>query len=97
MRKLNSKKRPKNIELLEEENVKSAQGRETPQEAIFADEIMSLATDVLSNYEMQIFKMYISGLRAKEISAKTGKSVKSINNAIYRIKSKLKKRINGDT
>jgi len=44
--------------------------------------------------------MYLSGLRAKEISAKLGKSEKSVNNAIYRIRSKLniiKKKINGGT
>lgn len=60
-------------------------------------EFLSLAEDLLSDYEMKIFKMYISGLRAKEISAKMGKSEKSVNNAIFRIRSKIKKKIKGDT
>lgn len=91
VRKLHSKKRQKMIEIDDE------QERETPQDAILQNEILSLAKDVLSDYEMKILEMYISGLRAKEISAATGRSEKSVNNAIYRIRSKLKKIINGGT
>ncbi len=97
VRALNSKKRPNKVESLEEEMVEKAQEQDTPQDTIFADKIISLAKGILSSYEMEILTMYLSGLRAKEISAKKGRSVKSVNNAIYRIKSKLKKRINGDT
>ena len=61
------------------------------------EKLISLAEKVLSNYELRIFKMYAHGARAKEISAKIGKDEKSVNNAIFRIRSKLKKQSNIDT
>ena len=91
LRKLHSKKRQKIAEMNEE------QAQDTPQDTILQYEILSQAKDILSAYEMKILKMYISGLRAKEISVAIGKSEKSVNNAIYRIRTKLKKTINGGT
>ena len=95
VRKFYSKKRQSNT--AEEEVV-----GETPQESVIQNElkkeISSLAKEVLSDYEMEIFEMYFySGLKAKEIAKKTGKDEKSINNAIYRIKSKLKGKNIGGT
>ena len=58
---------------------------------------MLLAEKILSGYEMRIFALYAKGARAKEISARIGKSEKSVNNAIFRIRSKLKKQSNSDT
>lgn len=52
--------------------------------------LLSLAESVLSKYELRIFKMYVRGIKPKEISAKIGKNEKSVNNAIFRIRSKLK-------
>lgn len=50
-----------------------------------------IALSVLSKYEYMIFEMYhFLGLRAKEIAKRLGKSEKSINNAIYRMKVKMK-------
>jgi RNA polymerase sporulation-specific sigma factor len=77
--------------------INDEQEREAPHDAILQYEILSLAKDVLSDYEMKILEMYILGLRAKEISVAIGKSEKSVNNAIYRIRTKLKKIINGGT
>ena len=95
VRKAHSKKRRQQIEASQTTDAS------TPQDSILqyelTKEFLSLAKEILSDYEMQILMMYISGLRAKEISAATGKSEKSVNNAIYRIRSKLKKRINGGT
>lgn len=95
VRKANSKKRRQRNESDIESSTNS------PQESVLqyelTKEILSLAEDILSQYEMEILKMYFSGLRAKEISAKIGKSEKSVNNAIYRIKSKLRGKINGGT
>lgn len=73
----------------------------TPQDTVIQHELenklLTLAEKVLSNYEMRIFKMYAQGAKAKEISAKIGKSEKSINNAIFRVRSKLKKQSKNDT
>ena len=73
----------------------------TPQDTVIQHELekklLTLAEKVLSNYEMRIFKMYAQGAKAKEISAKIGKSEKSVNNAIFRIRSKLKKQSKNDT
>ena len=74
---------------------------ETPQDTVIQHELekkrLSLAEKVLSNYEMRIFKMYARGAKAKEISAKIGKDEKSVNNAIFRIRTKLKKQSNNGT
>lgn len=95
VRKLNSKKRLC-VKKSEQDDVQTM-----PHESFIlyenTKEFLSLAKDVLSKYELKIFTMYASGLRAKEISVRIGKSEKSVNNAIYRIRSKLKKKINGGT
>ena len=74
---------------------------ENPQETLLARELektlFSLAQDCLSAYERKIFTFYIRGERAKEISQKIGKSERSVNNAIYRIKVKLKQVTENDT
>ena len=73
----------------------------TPQDTVIQHELetklLSLAEKVLSNYEMRIFKMYAQGAKAKEISAKIGREEKSINNAIFRIRTKLKQQSNNGT
>lgn len=45
---------------------------------------------VLSPYEMTIFEQYIAGKPPREIAERIGRPVKSVNNAVYRIKAKLK-------
>ncbi len=45
---------------------------------------------VLSPYEKKVFFEYMSGRSAREIALKVGRSVKSVNNALYRIKEKVK-------
>jgi DNA-binding NarL/FixJ family response regulator len=52
-------------------------------------ELYKLAKTHLSSYEYLIFEMYSSGQKGKEISSKIGKTEKSVNNAICRIKAKL--------
>ena len=91
VRFLNSKKRRK------EEELKSP-GAHSPRSDVVQDGIVKgedrkalckKAFEVLSKYEYRIFEMYFSGMKAKEIASKINKSEKSINNAIYRMKSKL--------
>jgi RNA polymerase sporulation-specific sigma factor len=74
---------------------------ENPQDALIVRELekklFSLAKDRLSPYEKKIFGYYLAGERAKEISKKVTRSEKSVNNAIYRIKAKLKRIANNGT
>ena len=95
VRKAHSKKRRQMAEANQASNSDTTQDSLLQYES--SKEFLSLAKEILSDYEMKILLMYISGLRAKEISVKVGKSEKSVNNAIYRIRSKLKKRMNGGT
>ena len=88
LRRATSKKRMKS-KSNDEEVTKSLQDTVIQRE--LEEKLISLAEKVLSNYELRIFKLYAQGARAKEISAKIGKDEKSVNNAIFRIRSKLKK------
>lgn len=47
-------------------------------------------SQVLSPYEKNIFEQYISGRSVKCISLSVGKSEKSVHNALYRIRVKIK-------
>lgn len=53
-------------------------------------ELMRLAERVLSPYEMRVFRDYVGGYRVREIAKNLGRSERSVSNAIYRIKAKLK-------
>ena len=46
--------------------------------------------NALSPYEKTVFDMYLSDIPYESIAFVTGKSVKSISNAVFRIRSKLK-------
>ncbi|MBQ4510846.1 MAG: sigma-70 family RNA polymerase sigma factor [Clostridia bacterium] len=94
LRCASSKKRRKS-KSNDEDNTKSLQDTVIQRE--LEEKLISLAEKVLSNYELRIFRMYARGAKAKEISAKIGKDEKSVNNAIFRIRSKLKKQSNLDT
>lgn len=91
----NSKKRQKRSDLKDNYDL------ENPQDTLIMRELekklFSLAQDCLSPYEKKIFAYYIAGERAKEISLKIGRSEKSVNNAIFRIKAKLKRTANNGT
>ena len=43
----------------------------------------------LSDFEFKIFTMYMDGMSCAEICETTGKSVKSVDNAVQRSKRKL--------
>lgn len=47
----------------------------------------------LSSYEKSVLNLYLEGLSYREIGFALNKSEKSVDNALYRIKSKLKKLI----
>ncbi len=88
VRTLNSKKRRKTIDpLIEGKDPANIQDKAILSE--HKKELYHLAKLHLSNYEYLIFEMYSSGQKGKEISSKIGRTEKSVNNAICRIKTKL--------
>ncbi|MBQ9744349.1 MAG: sigma-70 family RNA polymerase sigma factor [Clostridia bacterium] len=95
VRSANSKKR------LRRSDSKDNYDLDNPQDNLIARELekklFSLAQDCLSPYEKKIFTHYMNGERAKEISLKVNRSERSVNNAIYRIKAKLKRTTNSGT
>jgi len=46
--------------------------------------------EVLSPYEIRVFDLYISGRSVKSISDSVGKPEKSVSNALFRIRAKIK-------
>ena len=52
--------------------------------------LYQLISGELSDYENRIWWMYLSGRTAKEIAEQMGKDEKSVQNAIYRIRRKLR-------
>ena len=64
------------------------------QHIIDQENLQSLEKSIerdLSPMEMQVFDLYITGMSVKEISAVLGRDEKSTDNAMQRIKNKLKK------
>ncbi len=59
---------------------------------ILREQLLSVYAEInvkLSDYEKVVLNMYIDGMSYSEISKRIGKSVKSVSNAISRIRSKL--------
>ena len=91
VRKLSSKKRKKGKGDAGVTNNWSVQDAVVRRE--LGEKLISLAEGLLSKYEMKIFSYYLDGRRAQEIASLVGKDEKSVNNAIYRIRLKLKKTV----
>ena len=47
--------------------------------------------ETLSSFEGRVWRLYVSGCSFREIAADLGKNEKSVENAIFRIKQKLKR------
>lgn len=60
-----------------------------PEERI-AEDAVTRFRSVLSPYEYTVFALYITGKPPREISVDLGKTEKSVSNAIYRSKAKIK-------
>jgi len=54
------------------------------------DELMARIGGILSGYEKRIFEAYITGKSIGEIAERLGKDKKSVSNAVYRMKAKVK-------
>ena len=87
MRKLNAKKRQKAM-------LDTSCDERTPQDNVIwrelGEKLFAVAEKTLSPYEKKVLSLCYKGYRAKEIAIHVGKSTKSVNNAIFRIRSKLK-------
>lgn len=95
VRRLKSKKRQSSIsrELKDDE----ADNSTSQAGSMLEKELLSQAESILSGFEKQIFSMYLDGMKAKEISKRLNKSIRSINNAIYRVRVKIKRMVNETT
>jgi RNA polymerase sporulation-specific sigma factor len=90
-------------EVLSEENTaRSAQlpkaFRRIPEEQVLAresaDEIFHTYSRWLSKFEAQVMDLYLDGLSYQEISDRIGRSQKSVDNAVQRIRRKLARHLN---
>ena len=59
-------------------------------------DILNKASHILTDFEIQVFELKINGFNYKEIYEVLDRDVKAIDNALQRIKTKLKKNINID-
>jgi len=66
------------LKVLEQENLKA---------------LYSKIKSVLSDYEYRIWQLYMSGKTAKDIGNIVGRDERSVNNAIYRIRKKLREEL----
>ena len=68
-----------------------------PAERILEEErvaaLYTLVRNNLSSYEYKVWSLYVSGKTAKDIGKNFGVDEKSVNNAIYRIRKKLRERL----
>ena len=69
-------------------------GEEDPSLRVLEQEslktLYSVIRDNLSELEYRVWKMYMSGLTARQIGESIGKDERSVSNAIYRIRKKLR-------
>ena len=68
-----------------------------PAERILEEErvaaLYSLIRGNLSSYEYRVWRLYVSGKTANDIGKIVGADEKSVNNAVYRIRKKLRERL----
>ena len=58
------------------------------------DELLSKIENVLTNVELQVLQLKLDGFEYKEIASIIDKDVKAVDNAVQRIRQKIKKIIN---
>lgn len=75
---------------------KAIKKNDTPEEILEAleknAELKSFISETLSAYEKKVFALYLEKKSYLEIAEALGKTEKSVDNAIFRVKSKIKKR-----
>lgn len=73
----------------EEETVPSAE--DVTLDGYRAESLYNLVFSALSPYEKLVFELFLKDISYESISFALGKDVRSIENAVYRIRTKLKK------
>ena len=58
-------------------------------------EILSLINKSLSEYENKVWSLHLSGLGSQDIAKEMNRDVKSIDNALFRIRAKLRRALEG--
>lgn len=90
-------------EILSEENqrVSLPAGRgfdRSPEDQLLAREregdMISAYSRYLSDFEREILSLYLDGLSYEDIALRSGRSVKSVDNAVQRIRKKLARHLN---
>lgn len=70
---------------------------ESPEDTLIAqeecDRILGIANELLTPYERSVLELYLKNVSYKDIASELSVSVKSVDNAIYRIKAKLRRSI----
>ena len=56
-----------------------------------AEVLLARIRGVLSAYENRVWSLYIAGLSASAIASRLGKDPHSVENAVYRIRQKLRR------
>ena len=86
---------------LNQEEVLTRVSDEDPVAAIMAREnersLKMRIAAALSPYENRVFSMYVSGMRQSDMAKQLGMSEKSVANAVYRIRKKLKVLLQDET
>lgn len=94
LRKLSQKKQIPKDKIISIDSRISNQTVLSPEENLLEKErlnnLQKRIRNALSDYEYQVFNMYIHGYSYKEIGQSVSKSAKSVANALCRIKHKLK-------
>ena len=69
-----------------------------PEDVVLAreskEEIEKALSDCLSKYETKVFSLYLDGRSYEQIGGQLGKDVKSVDNALQRIRRKLARNLN---
>ena len=69
-----------------------------PEDLVLAreskEELYKALSDCLSKYEKKVFSLYLDGRSYQEIGSFLGKDVKSVDNAVQRIRRKLARNLN---
>ena len=72
--------------------------RRSPEELVLAreskEELYTVFSQCLSNFEIKVLDLYLEGLSYREIAARLGRDEKSIDNAVQRIRRKLARNLN---
>lgn len=82
------------IEIPFDELIVAEMGSKSPEQSVIENEshneLHGKIYAALSSYEQKVLRMYLDGCSAKEIGSALDKNEKSINNAIFRIRGKVK-------